>query len=119
VLNGIRYTARSAGPVASCGTFQNAALMPKPKAAGREASPTGGILNSEMKARVTKERGFVAEKMITGRERHVTLDTNGRLLTVILTAADVLDRAGAQASLPGRRQHPLIAFTRSNRIYKK
>lgn len=34
---------------------------------------------------------------IVGRKRHIAVDTDGRLLMVNLTTADIFDRAGAQA----------------------
>jgi transposase len=40
--------------------------------------------------------GFDAAKRIKGRKRHIAVDTDGRLLMVNLTAADVQDAAGAE-----------------------
>ena len=39
-----------------------------------------------------------------GRKRHVAVDTDGRLLMVNLTTADVSDSAGAQLFLDGIRK---------------
>jgi len=41
---------------------------------------------------------------IVGRKRHIAVDTDGRLLMVNLTPADVSDSAGAQAILDGIRK---------------
>ncbi|PBC69966.1 DDE family transposase [Streptomyces sp. TLI_235] len=44
-------------------------------------------------------RGFDGGKLINGRKRHVVVDTLGLLLAVMVTAADVGDRAAAQVLL--------------------
>jgi len=46
------------------------------------------------------ERGYDAGKKIRGRKRHLVVDTLGLILGVVVTAADVSDRAGALAVLP-------------------
>ncbi len=123
VLNAIRYMARSAGgwrtlPVhfgpwqTVCWWFRrlvrhllfrtihDVALMLGRQAAGREASPTGGVLDSQtVEAPFAEDRGFDGGKRIVGRKRHVAVDTDGRLLMVNLTPADVSDSAGARATL--------------------
>lgn len=61
---------------------------------GREASPTGGVLDSQsVKAPAARQRGFDGGKKITGRKRHVAVDTDGRLLMINLTTAE--KRAGS------------------------
>ena len=81
-------------------TIHDVALMRDRERAGREASPTGGVLDSQsVKAPAAKERGFDGGKKITGRKRHVAVDTDGRLLMVNLTTADISDSAGAQMIL--------------------
>ena len=73
--------------------------------AGRAASPTGAVLDSQsVKAPAAKERGFDGGKKITGRKRHVAVDTDGRLLMINLTTADVSDSAGAQLILEAIRK---------------
>jgi len=37
-----------------------------------------------------------AGKKVVGRKRHIAVDTNGRLLMINLTTADIADSAGAQ-----------------------
>jgi hypothetical protein len=66
--------------------------------AGREASPTAGVLDSQtVKApHAPGGGGYDAAKRAKGRKRHVAVDTDGRLLMVNLTAADVQDAAGAE-----------------------
>jgi hypothetical protein len=55
---------------------------------GREASPTGGVVDSQsVKAPEAKTRGYDAGKKIVGRKRHIAVDTDGRLLMINLTPA--------------------------------
>jgi len=86
-------------------TIHDVALMMDRERVGREASPSGGVLDSQsVKAPAAKERGFDGGKKITGRKRHVAVDTDGRLLMVNLTTADISDSAGAQAILDAIRK---------------
>lgn len=42
------------------------------------------------------KRGYNAHKKIGGRKRHIVVDTNGRLLAMHLTPADIADSTVAQ-----------------------
>ena len=44
-------------------------------------------------------RGYDAGKKVNGRKRHITVDTIGLLLTVLITAASVQDRDAAKPLL--------------------
>src|SRR3546814_1442941 len=74
--------------------------------AGREASPTAGVLDSQtVKAPAPgAQRGYDGAKKTVGRKRHVAVDTDGRLLMVNLTPADISDSAGAQMILDAIRK---------------
>lgn len=86
-------------------TIHDLALMLDREIAGRAASPTGAILDSQsVKAPNAPERGYDAGKKVTGRKRHIAVDTDGRLLMVRLTAADLSDSAGAQLILDTLRK---------------
>lgn len=87
-------------------TIHDVALMLDRERFGREASPTGGVRDSQtVKAPGAKrQRGFDVAKKITGRKRHVAVDTGGRLLMVNLTTADISDSAGAQSILAAIRK---------------
>ena len=86
-------------------TIHDVALMLDRERTGREASPSGGVLDSQsVKAPAAKERGFDGGKKITGRKRHVAVDTDGRLLMISLTTADISDSAGAQLILEAIRK---------------
>jgi hypothetical protein len=66
----------------------------------REVVPSAGIVDSQsVKAPGARERGYDAHKKISGRKRHIAVDTDGRLLAVNLTPADVADSTGAQLVL--------------------
>jgi transposase len=86
-------------------TIHNVALMVDRERVGREASPSAGVLDSQsIKAPAAKKRGFDAGKKVTGRKRHIAVDTDGRLLMVNLTTADISDSAGAQVILDAIRK---------------
>lgn len=55
--------------------------------------------SQSVKAPAAKERGYDSGEKIVGRKRHIAVDTNGRLLMVNLTPADIADSAGALAVL--------------------
>ena len=57
-----------------------------------------------MKAPAAQARGYDANKKIAGRKRHIAVDTNGHLLKVNLTTADISDSAGAQHILDAIRK---------------
>ena len=54
-------------------------------------------------------QGFDADKKVTGRKRHILVDTLGLLLRVIVHPADVQDRDGAELLLD-RRTRRLFPF---------
>jgi transposase len=128
VVNAIRYMARSAGGWRMLPkdfppwqtvywwfrrfvrrlmfrTIHDMAVMLDRERSGREASPSGGVLDSQsVKAPVAEQRGYDAGKKVMGRKRHIAVDTDGRLLMVNLTSADISDSAGAQMILDAIRK---------------
>ena len=71
-------------------------VMAAREQAGREASPTAGIVDSQS-VRTTESggpRGCDAGKKVNGRKRHVLVDTLGLLLVLVVHTADVQDRDG-------------------------
>ena len=86
-------------------TIHDVVLMIDRERAGREASPTAGVIDSQtIKAPMAEKRGYDAGKKIVGRKRHIAVDTDGRLLAVNLTTADISDSAGAQPILDAIRK---------------
>ena len=57
-----------------------------------------------IKASAAEKRGFDAGKKVVGRKRHIAVDTDGRLLMVNLTTADISDSAGAQTIIAAIRK---------------
>ena len=128
VLNAIRYMARSGGGwrmlprdfppwqtvywwfrrfvrLFLFRTIHDVALMIDRERSGRAAHPAAGVIDSQsVKAPAAKKRGYDAAKKTVGRKRHIAVDTDGRLLMVNLTTADIADSAGAQMILHAIRQ---------------
>lgn len=81
------------------------ALMTDRERCDRGVQPSAGVLDSQsVKAPGARQRGYDAGKKINGRKRHIAVDTEGRLLMVNLTPADMSDSAGAQKVLEAVRQ---------------
>ena len=87
-------------------TIHDVALMLDRERVGREASPSAGVLDSQtVKAPgAPGGGGYDAAKRTKGRKRHVAVDTDGRLLMVNLTTADVQDAAGAEQIIAAVRK---------------
>lgn len=82
------------------GTWQNIhdALREKVRrAVGKKPTPTVAIIDSQSirTAEGGKQRGYDAGKKITGRKRHLAVDTLGLILAVVVHGANWQDQDGA------------------------
>lgn len=72
--------------------------------ANRNPAPSAAVIDSQsVKAAETvgkPSRGYDGGKKIDGRKRHIAVDTQGLLLVVLVTAANLQDRAAARLLLP-------------------
>ncbi|MFT9088939.1 MAG: IS5 family transposase [Acetobacter okinawensis] len=102
-------------------TIHDVELMLDRERAGREASPSAGVIDSQsIKAPNAKTRGYDAGKKVVGRKRHIAVDTDGRLLMVNLTPADISDSAGAQMILDAiRKRWPWVKHLFADGAYDR
>jgi putative transposase len=145
ILNAIRYMARSGGgwrmlPVhfgpwetvywwfrrlmrrMLFQTIHDLMLMLDREQVGREASPSAGVIDSQtVKApHAPAGGGYDAAKKTKGRKRHVAVDTDGRLLMVNLTTAEVQDAAGAEQIVKAiRKRWPWLKHLFADGAYDK
>ncbi len=68
---------------------------------GREPTPSAGVIDSQSVKMTCRggPHGFDGAKKVNGRKRHVLVDTQGLLVHVVVSPANVQDTLGAQVLL--------------------
>ncbi len=102
-------------------TIHDVELMLDRERAGREASPSAAVIDSQsIKASSAETTDYDVGEKIVGRKRHIAVDTDGRLLMVRQTPADISDGVGAVMILDAiRKRWPWVKHLFADSAYDR
>ncbi|WP_375566669.1 IS5 family transposase [Oceaniradius stylonematis] len=101
-------------------TINHHLVMADRERAGREASPSAAVIDSQSAKTVEAggPRGYDAGKKTKGRKRHAMVDTDGRALVIQTHRADIQDRDGAVPLLKAsRKSFPFVEIAFADSAY--
>lgn len=87
---------------------------------GRKDEPSLGIIDSQSVKTNSKTaiRGYDGVKKLTGRKRHIVVDTLGLILSVVVHTANITDRTASLAVLQCSRQdYPSVRDFLADSVY--
>lgn len=88
---------------------------------GCQAEPSLLIIDSQSVKTVagtSEQKGYDANKKVTGRKRHIAVDTQGKVMAVGVTAANVHDKPGSMSIKEEVEDHAKVKKILTNGSYK-